>query len=115
MKRNSNLGKQYRTDLVETVTLNKMSFEVINNECVAILRPSNFLKSTLLIILGLFNKSANNSFLFKEGKKSDFSDNNRYNMQHVQNAAFRVVHLWWILYIGALLSTVVFLAIQKIA
>jgi putative ABC transport system ATP-binding protein len=53
----SDLEKIYRTEDVETVALNKLSFEVGNGEFVAVMGPSGCGKSTLLNILGLARRS----------------------------------------------------------
>ena len=45
------LEKIYRTEEVETVALNKLSFEVKSGEFVAVMGPSGCGKSTLLNIL----------------------------------------------------------------
>ena len=49
------LEKIYRTEEVETVALNKLSFEVKSGEFVAVMGPSGCGKSTLLNILGLLD------------------------------------------------------------
>ena len=48
----SELEKIYRTEEVETVAFNKLSFEVKEGEFVAVMGPSGCGKSTLLNILG---------------------------------------------------------------
>lgn len=50
----TNLEKYYRTEEVETVALNKLSFEVKEGEFVAVMGPSGCGKSTLLNIVGFF-------------------------------------------------------------
>ena len=47
----SELEKIYRTEEVETVALNKLSFEVKEGEFVAVMGPSGCGKSTLSILL----------------------------------------------------------------
>ena len=49
------LEKVFRTDTVETVALNKVSFTIGDGEFVAIMGPSGCGKSTLLNILGLLD------------------------------------------------------------
>lgn len=51
----SNLEKIFRTDSVETVALDKVSFTIADGDYVAIMGPSGCGKSTLLNILGLLD------------------------------------------------------------
>jgi ABC-type lipoprotein export system ATPase subunit len=48
-----NVSKVFRTELVETVALNRVNMQVKEGEFVAIMGPSGCGKSTLLSILGL--------------------------------------------------------------
>ena len=59
-----NLEKFYRTEEVQTVALNKLSFQVNEGEFVAIMGPSGCGKSTLLNILGLLDDPDGGSFVF---------------------------------------------------
>lgn len=63
-----NLEKVFRTDSVQTMALNNVSFSVKDGEFVAIMGPSGCGKSTLLNILGLLdNPTAGQYFL--DGKE----------------------------------------------
>jgi putative ABC transport system ATP-binding protein len=50
-----NISKVFRTDMVETVALNRVNMQVSEGEFVAIMGPSGCGKSTLLSILGLLD------------------------------------------------------------
>ncbi|HVV05795.1 MAG TPA: ATP-binding cassette domain-containing protein, partial [Puia sp.] len=60
----SDLQKVYRTEEVETVALNHLSFEVKEGEFVSVMGPSGCGKSTLLNILGLLDDPDGGSFMF---------------------------------------------------
>lgn len=62
------LEKVFRTDTVETVALNKVSFTIGAGEFVAIMGPSGCGKSTLLNILGLLDNPTAGSYLL-DGKE----------------------------------------------
>ena len=56
------LSKVFRTEEIETVALNKVSFEIKEGEFVAIMGPSGCGKSTLLNILGLLDNPSEGSY-----------------------------------------------------
>lgn len=60
----NNLTKVFRTDEVETIALNGVSFDVKEGEFVAIMGPSGCGKSTLLNILGLLDNPSSGTYLF---------------------------------------------------
>lgn len=56
------LSKVFRTEEIETIALNKVSFEIHEGEFVAIMGPSGCGKSTLLNILGLLDNPTGGSY-----------------------------------------------------
>ncbi|HUQ66263.1 MAG TPA: ABC transporter ATP-binding protein [Flavitalea sp.] len=77
----SGLEKIYRTEEVETVALNKLSFEVKSGEFVAVMGPSGCGKSTLLNILGLLDDPDAGSFLFNGIEVSKFNERKRAELR----------------------------------
>ena len=75
------LEKIYRTEEVETVALNKLSFEVKHGEFVAVMGPSGCGKSTLLNILGLLDDPDAGSFLFNDIEVSKFNERKRAELR----------------------------------
>ena len=65
-----NLSKSFRTEEVETIALNGVSFEVKDGEFVAIMGPSGCGKSTLLNILGLLDNPTSGKY-WLDGKEVD--------------------------------------------
>lgn len=76
-----NLEKFYRTDEVQTIALNKLSFEVKEGEFVAIMGPSGCGKSTLLNILGLLDNPDGGSFLFNGEEISKYNERKRSQLR----------------------------------
>jgi len=60
----SNISKVFRTEEIETMALNGVSFEIKDGEFVAIMGPSGCGKSTLLNILGLLDNPTSGSYKF---------------------------------------------------
>ena len=57
-----NLSKIFRTEEIETMALNGVSFEIKDGEFVAVMGPSGCGKSTLLNILGLLDNPSGGSY-----------------------------------------------------
>ena len=57
-----NLKKVFRTEEIETIALNGVTFEVKEGEFVAVMGPSGCGKSTLLNILGLLDNPTSGSY-----------------------------------------------------
>jgi len=81
------LEKIYRTEEIETVALNKMSFEVNEREFVAIMGPSGCGKSTLLNILGMLDKPDAGSYVFNGIEVAGFNENQCSDLRK-QNIGF---------------------------
>lgn len=77
----TNLEKIYRTEEVETVALNKLSFTVNTGEFVAVMGPSGCGKSTLLNILGLLDDPDSGSFLFNDIEVAHFNERKRADLR----------------------------------
>jgi putative ABC transport system ATP-binding protein len=75
------LEKIYRTEEVETVALNKISFDINKGEFVAIMGPSGCGKSTLLNIIGLLDDLDGGSFVFNEVEVAKFNERKRAEMR----------------------------------
>jgi putative ABC transport system ATP-binding protein len=77
----TDLEKVYRTEEIETVALNKLSFEVKEGEFVAIMGPSGCGKSTLLNILGLLDDPDAGSFLFNGEEVAGYTERKRAELR----------------------------------
>lgn len=77
----TNLEKIYRTEEVETVALDKLSFEVKEGEFVAVMGPSGCGKSTLLNIVGLLDDPDSGSFIFNGVEVAKFTERKRSDMR----------------------------------
>ncbi|TRZ45724.1 ABC transporter ATP-binding protein [Robertkochia solimangrovi] len=75
------LEKYYRTEEVQTVALNKLSFEVKEGEFVAVMGPSGCGKSTLLNIIGLLDDPDGGSFEFNGIEVSGYKERQRANLR----------------------------------
>jgi putative ABC transport system ATP-binding protein len=77
----TNLEKYYRTEEVETVALNKLTFAVNEKVFVAIMGPSGCGKSTLLNILGLLDDPDNGSYIFNGTEVAKFNERKRAELR----------------------------------
>ena len=75
------IEKYYSTEELQTIALNKLSFEVKDGEFVAIMGPSGCGKSTLLNILGMLDDADGGSFVFNETEVIKFSERKRANIR----------------------------------
>ena len=71
------LEKVFRTDTVETVALNKVSFTIGDGEFVAIMGPSGCGKSTLLNILGLLDNPTAGSYMLDDKEVGNLRESER--------------------------------------
>lgn len=70
----SHISKIYRTELLETVALSDISFEVKKGEFVAIMGPSGSGKSTLMYILGALDLPTSGEYILDGESVSRLSD-----------------------------------------
>jgi len=69
-----NLSKIYKTDILETIALNNVSFQINEGEFVAIMGPSGSGKSTLMHILGALDKPTTGEYILDSKDVSHLSD-----------------------------------------
>ena len=79
-----NLSKSFRTEEVETIALNGVSFEVKDGEFVAIMGPSGCGKSTLLNILGLLDNPTGGKYWLDGNEVSALKEKNRTDVRKGQ-------------------------------
>ena len=77
----TNLEKYYKTEEVQTIALNKLSFEVKEGEFAAIMGPSGCGKSTLLNILGLLDDPDGGSYLFNGIEVAGYNERQRAKLR----------------------------------
>lgn len=81
MIRVENLSKSFRTEEVETVALDKVSFEVKDGEFVAIVGPSGCGKSTLLNILGLLDNPTGGKYWLGDREVENLKEKERTDVR----------------------------------
>lgn len=69
-----NLSKIYKTDVLETVALDNISFEVQKGEFVAIMGPSGSGKSTLMHIIGALDKPTVGTYILDGENVENLTD-----------------------------------------
>ena len=81
MIRVENLSKSFRTEEVETVALDKVSFEVKDGEFVAIMGPYGCGKSTLLNILGLLDNPTGGKYWLGDREVENLKEKERTDVR----------------------------------
>ena len=76
-----NLCKSFRTEEVETIALNNVTFEVKDGEFVAIMGPSGCGKSTLLNILGLLDNPTSGQYFLGNREVAGLKEKDRTNVR----------------------------------
>ena len=81
------LTKRFRTDLIETTALDKVSLGIDEGQFVSIMGPSGCGKSTLLHILGLIDSPSDGSYRFLGEDVSRYPESKRSQLRK-QNIGF---------------------------
>lgn len=76
-----NLCKSFRTEDVETIALNNVSFTVEDGEFVAIMGPSGCGKSTLLNILGLLDNPTSGRYFLGNHEVANLKEKERTDVR----------------------------------
>ncbi len=76
-----NLCKSFRTEDVETIALNNVSFTVEDGEFVAIMGPSGCGKSTLLNILGLLDNPTSGKYFLDNHEVANLKEKERTDVR----------------------------------
>ncbi|MEF9931307.1 MAG: ATP-binding cassette domain-containing protein, partial [Bacteroidales bacterium] len=72
-----NLKKSFRTEEIETIALNGVTFEVNKGEFVAIMGPSGCGKSTLLNIIGLLDNPTSGKYTLLDKEVGNLKEKDR--------------------------------------
>jgi putative ABC transport system ATP-binding protein len=83
----TDLTKRFRTDLIETTALDKVSLGIEEGQFVSIMGPSGCGKSTLLHILGLIDSPSDGSYRFLGEDVSRYPESRRSQLRK-QNIGF---------------------------
>jgi len=80
-----NLSKIYQTEVLKTVALDNVSFEVQRGEYVAIMGPSGSGKSTLMHIIGALDKPTSGTYFLDGQNVSKLDDDKLAEIRNTKN------------------------------